>query len=109
MNWVPLMRDSPSFAASVMGVSPAVARASAPLSSRPSTTASPSPTSGSARCARGARSPLAPTEPRDGTRGTIPASSTATSNAIVSTRAPEYPLASVFARSSIAARITSSG
>ena len=33
----------------------------------------PSPTSGSARCASGARSPLAPTEPRAGTYGTSPA------------------------------------
>ena len=39
----------------------------APGSGFPSTHADPSPTSGSARCASGARSPLAPTEPRDGT------------------------------------------
>ena len=35
----------------------------------PSTKTSPSPISASARCASGARSPLAPTEPRDGTTG----------------------------------------
>ena len=74
MNCVPLISDRPSFAASVIGVEPRGARAPRPRSrSRPSTVASPSPTSGSARCASGARSPLAPTEPRDGTRGTIPA------------------------------------
>ena len=41
-----------------------------PASARPSTDASPSPTSGRARCASGARSPLAPTDPRAGTTGT---------------------------------------
>ena len=40
--------------------------------SSPTVAASPSPISTSARCASGARSPLAPTEPRDGTRGWTP-------------------------------------
>ena len=39
----------------------------------------------------------------------MPASRTPTSSSIVSTRTPEYPFASVFARRSIAARTTSSG
>ena len=89
MNWVPLMSDRPSFACSLTGVRPAAASASAPGMRAPSTNASPSPTSGSARWASGARSPLAPTEPRAGTCGTIPALSTASSSSTVSTRAPE--------------------
>ena len=64
MNWVPLMSESPSFAASTIGSRPERASASAPGSRSPSTHASPSPTSGSARWASGARSPDAPTEPR---------------------------------------------
>ena len=109
MNCVPLMSERPSFACSRTGCRPAEASASAPGIRTPSTNASPSPTSGSARCARGARSPLAPTEPRAGTCGTIPALSTASSSSTVSTRAPEYPFAIAFARSTIAARTTSSG
>ena len=69
MNCVPLMSDSPSFAASRIGSSPTRASASSPGRRSPSTNASPSPTSGSARCASGARSPEAPTEPRLGTTG----------------------------------------
>ena len=49
------------------------ASASAAGTRTPSNHASPSPTSGSARCASGARSPLAPTEPRLGTYGSTPA------------------------------------
>ena len=66
MNWVPLMSESPSFACSRTGVRPAAASASAPGIRAPSRNASPSPTSGSARWASGARSPLAPTDPRAG-------------------------------------------
>ena len=109
MNWVPLISDSPSFAASLMGSSPAAASASAPGLRTPSTHASPSPTSGSARCARGARSPLAPTDPRAGTNGTTPALSSASSSSTVLAWAPEKPFASAFARNSIAARTTSCG
>ena len=43
----------------------------------PSRTASPSPTSTSAECASGARSPLAPTDPREGTTACTPAFSSA--------------------------------
>ena len=60
-----------------------------------------------ARAGRGRRS--RPTEPRAGTYGTMPALRTARSSSTVSTRAPEYPFAIAFARSSIAARTTSSG
>ncbi len=57
MNCVPLMSESPSFAASRTGSRPARASASPPGSRSPPNHASPSPTSGSARCASGARSP----------------------------------------------------
>ena len=67
MNCVPLTSESPSFASSVSGSSPRAASASAPGSQSPFARARPSPTSGSARCASGARSPLAPTDPRLGT------------------------------------------
>ena len=103
MNCVPLMSESPSFDASRTGVSPAACSASAPDMSFPPKVASPSPTSGSARWASGARSPLAPTDPRAGTWGTTPALSASIRSSTVSTFAPEYPFASVFARRSIAA------
>ena len=48
------------------------------------TVASPSPISTSARCASGARSPLAPTDPRLGTRGCTPRLSIASSSSSVS-------------------------
>ena len=73
------------------------------------THASPSPTSGSARCARGARSPEAPTEPRLGTTGSTPRSRSPSSSSTVSTWAPELPFARAFARRSIAPRTISSG
>ena len=109
MNCVPLTSESPSFAANRTGSRPTRARASAPARRSPSTHASPSPTSGSARCASGARSPEAPTEPRLGTTGSTPRSRSASSSSTVSTRAPELPFASAFARRSIAARTISSG
>ena len=109
MNCVPLTSESPSFASSCTGSRPARVSASTPASRSPSTHASPSPTSGSARCASGARSPEAPTEPRLGTTGSTPRSSSARSSSTVSTRAPELPFASAFARRSIAARTISPG
>ena len=104
MNCVPLISESPSFGASATGSSPARSSASAPGRRSPSNHASPSPTSGSARCASGARSPLAPTEPRAGTYGRTPRSRHSSRSSTVSTRAPEFPFASAFARRSIAAR-----
>ena len=78
---VPLMSASPSFGPSVIGVRPAARERVAPgARAVPSaSSASPSPMSTSARCASGARSPLAPTDPRDGTRGCTRAFSSATS------------------------------
>ena len=109
MNCVPLISDRPSFATSRTGSSPARRSASAPFTSSPSNHARPSPINGSARCASGARSPEAPTDPRAGTSGRTPRLRQSRSSATVSIRAPELPFASVLARSSIAARTTSSG
>ena len=72
--------------------------------------ASPSPISTSARWASGARSPLAPTDPRarhdaDARRRL----SSAMSASSVSTRMPENPFASTLARSAIVARTTRHG
>ena len=107
MNCVPLISDRPSFASEAHRLEARRARARrAPSSSSPSNHASPSPTSGSARCASGARSPDAPTEPRAGTSGSTPRFRHSSSSSTVSTRAPELPFASAFARSSIAARTT---
>ena len=67
MSCVPLMRARPSFASSTTGARPGRAqrlgRAHAAARRRRQ---SPSPMSASARCASGARSPQAPTEPCDG-------------------------------------------
>ena len=109
MNCVPLISERPSLAARRIGSSPAAASASAPLIRSPSNHASPSPTSGEARCASGARSPDAPTEPRAGTTGRTPRFRHSSSSSTVPTRAPELPFARAFARRSIAARTTSSG
>ena len=97
MPSVPLMSASPSFGPSV---SASMADAS------PSIT-SPSPSNTSAQWASGARSPLAPSEPYSGTRGVMPALSSARIASATSGRAPEQPIASVRARSSIIARTTS--
>jgi len=103
MNWVPLRRARPSFASRVTGASPA-ARNAGPLGSRPmhascppvpspshpsSTMTSPSPIMASTTWAEGARSPEAPSEPRDGTYGTTSASSIPTSSSTTSERTPE--------------------
>ena len=109
MNCVPLTRERPSLLARRIGSRPTDRSAAVPLRSSPSTTACPSPTSGSARCASGARSPLAPTDPRAGTHGSTPRFRHSRRSSTVVTCAPEKPFASAFARSSIAARTTSSG
>ena len=99
MPSVPLISDSPSLARSVTGAMPCDSSAPA---------VSPSPISASATCASGARSPLAPSEPCSGTVGVIRALSRPSSVSTTTGRTPEYPIASVRARSSIIARTTSS-
>jgi hypothetical protein len=101
---VPLMRARPSFGPSATGERPAVRSASAPGRCTPSRFASPSPTSTREMWASGARSPLAPTEPREGTTGCTRAFSSAIRASSVLARTPEYPHASTFARSAIVAR-----
>ena len=78
MPSVPLMSARPSFSASVTGVIPAAARASAAATSSPSASrTAPSPIAASAHAASGARSPEQPSEPYSGTTGVIPAESMA--------------------------------
>ena len=72
MNCVPLMSARPSFASSTIGASPPARSASRPGAYAPRPSPRPSPISASARCASGARSPHAPTEPCDGTCGRRP-------------------------------------
>ena len=62
-TWVPFRSASPSFGARRNGSSPARRSASVALRQSFPIRASPSPMSTPARCASGARSPDAPTEP----------------------------------------------
>ena len=68
-NWVPLSSASPSFGPSAIGASPARASAAAAGMRSPACCASPMPSMAAARCASGARSPDAPTEPWLGITG----------------------------------------
>ena len=62
------------------------------------------PINGSARCASGARSPEAPTEPCSGTTGWMPRRRKSSSRSTISGRQPLWPCASALARSSSIAR-----
>ena len=104
---VPLISASPSLASErrPARARPAAARAA------PSSTAGrrrpclPSPISTSARCASGARSPLAPTDPRLGTTGCTPRVEQRDQQLRASRRGcPSSPFASTLARSAIVAR-----
>ncbi len=87
---------------------PAAASASAAAHRTPSSqSTSPSPISTSAQCAKGARSPLAPSDPCSGTTGVMPAFSSPAILSASTGRAPEKPIARLRARSSIIARTTS--
>ena len=86
-------------------------RARAPrrrASARRRRSASPSPMTTSARCASGARSPEAPTEPCAGMTGRTPRSSRPRSASTTSGRTPEQPLASTLARRQSMARVSAS-
>ncbi len=110
MYWVPLMSASPSLASSATGFTPARFIASPPSMNGPSSIcASPSPIIASARCASGARSPDAPTEPWAGMRGCTRLSSIAQSTSTSSGRTPLAPRASTWARSSIIPRTSATG
>ncbi len=85
-----------------------LASASRAGTTRPSNRASPSPISTAARCASGARSPEAPTEPCAGMHGTTPALASATSASMTLQRTPEWPRASDAALSATTSRTTAS-
>src|SRR5213594_487958 len=104
---VPLMIARPSLDWRTRGARFAFARALAPGRTCPPTSASPSPMSTRPKCARGARSPLAPNEPRDGITGWTPRFKKSRRRDTRIRRTPEYPIASVFARSRRAARTSS--
>ena len=107
MAWVPLISDTASLASSTSGLICARFKASALLMRAPfSSKHSPSPMSASAKCASGARSPLAPTLPWDGTIGVTPRLSISQRVSMVTGRTPELPFANEFARSSIMARVS---
>ena len=105
---VPLMRASPSLGPSSRGSRPARRNPSAAVAMRPSTRTCPHPSRGRARWASGARSPLAPTEPRLGTTGSTPAPRRAIRASTTRGRTPECPRARVLARSSSMPRTASS-
>ena len=68
-TWLPLSKASPSLAASTSGDRPSAWRTAAAGRRSPANRISPSPISAQDRCASGARSPEAPTEPLAGTVG----------------------------------------
>ena len=105
---VPLSSASPSFACSSTGFSPARRSASRLSIRSPSKNASPSPIKLNARCASGARSPLAPTEPFSGITGETWWFNSSQSISMISRRIPLKPRVSTFARSNIIARASGS-
>ena len=99
MACVPLISDTASLASSARGLICARFNASALAMRAPfSSKHSPSPIRASARCASGARSPLAPTLPCDGTIGVTPRLSISQMVSMVMARTPELPFASELAR-----------
>ena len=76
---------------------------------RPATRISLAPIIAAAMCARGARSPDAPTEPWTGTTGIKSRSSRASSMATVSGRTPEAPCARLASLSAIISRTIGAG
>src|ERR1019366_1082308 len=107
--WVPLMSDTASFASSTSGLIWARFNAGALAMRAPFSSSfehSPSPINASARCARGARSPLAPTLPCEGTIGVTPRLSISQMVSMMMARTPEFPFDSELARRSIMARVS---
>ena len=90
-NCVPLIRASPSLGPSTTGVRPAARRASSPGMTCPCNVASPAPIITAAICAKGARSPEAPTDPCTGITGSTPVASIPSISAQISQRTPEAP------------------
>ena len=88
---------------------PAFSIATFPGSRSPRYVASPSPSSRSATCDIGARSPQAPTEPFWQTTGVTPLLSISTSVCVMTGRHAELPWAWTLMRPAIAPRTYSSG
>ncbi len=108
---VPFTSARPSLASGTSAERPTFCSAAAPgmrVNSGP-TKASPSPIITSARCASGARSPDAPTEPFSGMTGTTPRISICRSRSSVDSRTPERPPARTLARKSMSARTSCGG
>jgi hypothetical protein len=106
---VPLSSARPSLGPSTKGCRPTAAMASRPDTTLPSTVAWPSPISTQARCASGARSPEAPTEPLAGMTGSTLALASASSASTISGRMPECPRARLTALVASTRRTTPSG
>ncbi len=88
---VPLSRLSPSLGCNTNGSSPAARSAAAAGSTAPPMRTSPSPITGRARWAKGARSPDAPTDPCPGTTGSMSSRNMSRRRWTTSTRTPEWP------------------
>ena len=108
MPSVPLISARPSFSWSSSGSMPASASNSVTGRSTPvASVASPSPIKTRAQWARGARSPLQPSDPYSYTTGVMPALSRAAMVWATRGRAPVRPDARVLRRNVMVARTTS--
>ena len=101
---VPLISASPSLAPSTTGASLSFLRPAAAVMRKPPTSHEPWPRYAAAMCAKGARSPEAPTEPCAGTTGAKPRLKNATSLSTSAGDTPERPRTKPFRRSTCAAR-----
>ena len=90
-TWVPLSSANPSLGPSASGASASCARASAAGNTSPWRRISPRPSTASDRCASGARSPEAPTDPCAGTQGMRPALMSRSRKRASSGLTPEKP------------------
>ncbi len=108
--WKPCRCSGPALLApSCTGTSPAVWSALAAAMVRPLYRTDPWPMRGRARWDRGQRSPLAPTDPWQGTTGWMPRFSNATNWFRTARLMPECPRTRLLIRSSIMALVMSSG
>jgi hypothetical protein len=106
---VPLIRARPSLARSLRGSNPAKRKPSLAGSSVPRTRTSPMPSNTVLRCAKGARSPEAPTEPCAGITGYTSCCSNASKASITAMVMPECPRASALILRTRIKRTTASG
>ena len=108
-TWVPFNSARPSLGPRTIGSRPTRASPSRAGCNSPLIRTSPSPSSIRERCARGARSPDAPTEPFSGIHGITPALNRLISASTSSIRIPEWPRARLIILVAITRRTTSSG